>query len=122
MYGTTNKILRVDLDTNTLKTEILSEEFYRLYPGGKALAGYFLLNELPAHTEPLSPENVMVFANGLLTGAPVSTATRYVVSARSPLTNGHGESESKDGLPSQCTCGCMMGKQKSARQRTCGGG
>ena len=32
-------------------------------------------------------------ANGLLTGAPVSTATRYVVSARSPLTNGYGESE-----------------------------
>ncbi|MFZ2098851.1 MAG: aldehyde ferredoxin oxidoreductase C-terminal domain-containing protein, partial [Anaerolineales bacterium] len=37
--------------------------------------------------------NVLVIANGLLTGAPVSTATRYIVSARSPLTNGYGESE-----------------------------
>jgi aldehyde:ferredoxin oxidoreductase len=34
-----------------------------------------------------------VIANGLLTGAPVSTATRYIVSARSPLTMGYGESE-----------------------------
>jgi aldehyde:ferredoxin oxidoreductase len=93
MYGTTAKILRVDLTHSTIETETLSEEFYRLYPGGKALAGYILLNELPPHTDPFAPENVLVFANGLLTGAPVSTATRYVVSARSPLTNGYGESE-----------------------------
>jgi aldehyde:ferredoxin oxidoreductase len=47
MYGTTGKILRVDLTTGTWETETLTEEFYRLYPGGKALAGYMLLNELP---------------------------------------------------------------------------
>lgn len=93
MYGTTAKILRVDLTNDTIETEILSDDFYRLYPGGKALAGYILLNELPAHTDPLAPENVLVIANGVMTGAPVSTATRYVVSARSPLTNGYGESE-----------------------------
>ena len=93
MYGTTAKILRVNLTTGVLDVETLSEEFYRLYPGGKALAGYILLNETAAHTEPFAPENVLVMANGLLTGAPVSTATRYVVSARSPLTNGYGEFE-----------------------------
>jgi len=93
MYGTTAKILRVDLTNGAIETETLSEDFYRQYPGGKALAGYILLNELPPHTDPFSPDNVIVFANGLLTGAPVSTATRYVVSARSPLTNGYGESE-----------------------------
>jgi len=92
-YGSTAKILRVNLSTGALEVETLSEDFYRLYPGGKALAGYILLNELPAHTEPFAPENVLVIANGLLTGAPVSTATRYVVSARSPLTGGYGESE-----------------------------
>ena len=93
MYGTTEKLLRVNLSTGSLSVETISEDFYRLYPGGKALAGYILLNEIPPHTEPLSPENVLVIANGLLTGAPVSTATRYIVSARSPLTNGYGESE-----------------------------
>jgi aldehyde:ferredoxin oxidoreductase len=93
MYGSTEKLLRVNLSTRSVGVEKISEDFYRLYPGGKALAGYFLLNEISAHTEPLSPENVLVIANGLLTGAPVSTATRYVVSARSPLTNAYGESE-----------------------------
>jgi aldehyde:ferredoxin oxidoreductase len=93
MYGSNGRILRVNLTTGALAQEILNEDFYRLYPGGKALAGYFLLNEIPPHTDPFAPENVLVIANGLLTGAPVSTATRYIVSARSPLTNGYGESE-----------------------------
>jgi aldehyde:ferredoxin oxidoreductase len=93
MYGSNEKILRVNLTTGILGVETINEDFYRLYPGGKALAGYILLNEMPAHTEPFSPENILVIANGLLTGAPVTTATRFVVSARSPLTNGYGESE-----------------------------
>ena len=93
IYGTTAKILRVDLTNDLIEVEELSEDFYRLYPGGKAIAGYILLNEMPPHTDPFAPENVLVIANGLLTGAPVSTATRYVVSARSPLTMGYGESE-----------------------------
>ena len=93
MYGTTGKIVRVDLGTGEIKFEELAEDFYRLYPGGKALAGYYLLNEMSPNVEPLSPENVLVIANGLLTGSPVATATRYVVSARSPLTNAYGESE-----------------------------
>lgn len=87
------KILRVDLTKGSIEVQTLDDDFYRLYPGGKALAGYILLNELPLHTDPLSPENVLVIASGLMTGAPVSTATRYVVSARSPLTNAYGESE-----------------------------
>jgi aldehyde:ferredoxin oxidoreductase len=93
MHGTTGKILQINLTTGAIDIETLSEDFYQLYPGGKALAGYILLHETPPHTDPFSPDNVMVFANGLLTGAPVTTATRYIVSARSPLTNGYGESE-----------------------------
>lgn len=87
------KILRVDLTTGNIKTDTLTEDFYRRYPGGKALAGYFLLNEMPAHTEPFDPKNVLVLANGLLTGSPISTTTRYVVAGRSPLTCAVGSSE-----------------------------
>ena len=93
MIGQSEKILRINLSDGSIETEILADEFYKLYPGGKALAGYILLNEMSANTPVFAPENVLVIANGLLTGAPVSTATRYVVSARSPLTNGYGESE-----------------------------
>ena len=92
-YGFTGKILRVDLTRATINVETFDESFYRLYPGGKALAGYILLRELAPHTEPLDPENLLVLANGLLTGAPFSTATRFTAAARSPLTRAYGESE-----------------------------
>ena len=92
-YGSTGKLLRVDLSAGTITVDEISDELYCKYPGGKALAGYILLNELPPHTDPFGPENILIFMNGLLTGSPVATATRYTVTARSPLTLGYGESE-----------------------------
>jgi aldehyde:ferredoxin oxidoreductase len=93
LKGTAGKILRVDLAKNTIETEQIDEKFYRLYPGGKALAAYFLLKEFPKGTDPFSPDNILILANGVLTGAPFSTATRFTAAARSPLTLGFGESE-----------------------------
>ncbi len=92
-YGTNGTILRVDLTKGSSTVETFDEAFYRQYPGGKALAAYHLLRELRPGTDPLGPENVLVLATGLLTGAPVSTATRFNAIARSPLTGGFGESE-----------------------------
>ena len=92
-FGSTGKLLFVDLSTGEFHSEILSEVVYRLFPGGKALAAYLLLKNIPAQADPLGPENVLVFSAGLLTGAPISTATRFTVAARSPLTGGYGESE-----------------------------
>ena len=81
-FGSTGKLLRVNLTSGDVQIEQLPESFYRLYPGGKAMAGYFLLKELSPGVEPLSPDNLLVIANGMLTGAPVSTATRFTVAAR----------------------------------------
>ncbi|HEY6041420.1 MAG TPA: aldehyde ferredoxin oxidoreductase N-terminal domain-containing protein, partial [Anaerolineae bacterium] len=87
------KLVRVNLTTQTVRVEPIDPELYRLYPGGKALAAYLLLNELPRGVDPLSPDNILILATGLLTGAPFSTATRFTASARSPLTGTYGESE-----------------------------
>ena len=92
-YGSTGKILRVNLSSGAIWEETFDESFYRRYPGGKALAGYFLLREVPPDTDPLSPENLLVLANGLLTGSPIPTTSRFTAAARSPLTGGYGESE-----------------------------
>jgi aldehyde:ferredoxin oxidoreductase len=93
MNGFTGKILYVNLTTGSLHTEIIGEADYRLYPGGRALAAYLLLKHMPQGADPLGPDNVLVLANGLLTGAPFSTATRFTAAARSPLTGAYGESE-----------------------------
>ncbi|MCI0478598.1 MAG: hypothetical protein L0Y55_20345, partial [Anaerolineales bacterium] len=92
-YGTSGKILRVDLTNRTTRVETFDENFYRLYPGGKAIAAYILLRELPRGTEPFDPANILILANGVLTGAPFSTATRFSAIARSPLTRAFGEAE-----------------------------
>ena len=92
-HGASGKILRVDLTRATISTEQFDDALYRLYPGGKALAGYFLLREFPRGADAFDPANVFLLANGLLAGAPFSTATRFTAAARSPLTNGYGESE-----------------------------
>ena len=92
-FGSNGAILRVDLTNGTTDVETFDEAFYRRYPGGKALAAYHLLREMPAGADPLGPDNVLILAAGLLTGAPVSTATRFNAIARSPLTGAFGESE-----------------------------
>jgi aldehyde:ferredoxin oxidoreductase len=93
MNGINGKILRINLSSSSIHSEEIEEDIFRLFPGGKALASYYLLKELPAGVDPLSPENLLVFATGLLTGAPVATASRFTVASRSPLTLGYGESE-----------------------------
>lgn len=92
-YGSTGNILRVDLTHGSIQVDAFDEDFARRYPGGKALAGVILLRELRPGVDPLGPENVFVLAAGLLTGAPVATATRFTAAARSPLTGAYGESE-----------------------------
>jgi aldehyde:ferredoxin oxidoreductase len=94
MYrGFWGEILRVDLTEARVWVEQIDEATYRLFPGGKALAAYLLLKNLAAHVDPLSPGNVLILSEGLLTGAPFSTATRFTAVARSPLTGAYGESE-----------------------------
>ena len=44
-------------------------------------------------TDALSPENILVFACSVVTGAPLSGFNRYTVGAKSPLTGGFAETE-----------------------------
>ncbi len=93
IHGFAGRILRVDLAAGKTWAEALDEETCRLFPGGRALAAWLLLKDLAPGTDPLGPDNVLVLAEGLLTGAPLSTATRFTAAARSPLTGAYGESE-----------------------------
>ncbi len=92
-YGYTGKMLRIDLTNRKIETETHPDDFYRTYLGGRGMVGYYMLKELPRGVEPSSPENVLVFANGPLTGAAVSGQGRNGVGAKSPLTGGFGNAE-----------------------------
>ncbi len=92
-FGSWGRILRVDLTRGTTRVEEHDDETYRRLPGGRSLIARVLLSEVPQGADPLGPENRLVFAPGVLTGAPLSGASRHSVGARSPLTGGFGEAE-----------------------------
>lgn len=92
-YGYNGKILRVDLTTGAMKTEEPGEIVYRTYLGGGGLASYYLLRELKPGIDPLSPDNILIFASNVISGAPIAGMTRFTVAAKSPLTGAYGEAE-----------------------------
>ena len=92
-YGYHNKILRVDLSTGEIAIEEPGEDFFRTYFGGWGLIAYYLLKEVEPGIDPLGPENVLVFAPGVVTGVPVGGSGRNAVGAKSPLTGGFGEAD-----------------------------
>ncbi|MDZ4767286.1 MAG: aldehyde ferredoxin oxidoreductase C-terminal domain-containing protein [Chloroflexota bacterium] len=91
MYGYHGKILHVDLSNRSTRVETPDEIFYRLYAGGGLLGTYYLLKDTPAGIDALSPDNRLIFANSVIAGYPAAGLVRYVVTAKSPLTNGIGE-------------------------------
>ena len=93
-FGYWNKILHVDLTARSVSVEEPGDAFFRTYGGGRGLIGHYLLKHVPAGADPLGPNNVLVLAPGVLTGAPVPGAGRHSVGAKSPLNGGFGEAES----------------------------
>lgn len=94
MFGYAGKLLYVDLTQKKFKTEVLEAGFCRKYIGGNGFAIRLLYDDTEAGIDPFSQENVLVFAAGPFAGTMVPTSGKYIVQAKSPLTNFMGESVS----------------------------
>ena len=94
MRGYLGRILRLDLGRGALWDEPLHEDYARRYVGGSGLAARYLYDVLDADTDPLGPDNPLLFMTGPLVGTSMTSAGRYSVSARSPLTGIWGEANS----------------------------
>jgi aldehyde:ferredoxin oxidoreductase len=86
MYGWKGKVLRVDLTKGETRVESLDPGIAKDYIGGRGLGIYYLNEEVDPNCDPLSPENMIVMANGPLTGTRAPTGARYMVMTKSPLT------------------------------------
>ncbi len=88
MSGTyAGRILKVDLSTGQTSTETLDEGVLRRFIGGRGVGTYLLKDMIHEKTDPLGPDNPLIFATGPLTGTPAPTGGRYMAICRSPLTN-----------------------------------
>lgn len=89
IQGTSNKYLDINLTDKTWSVYTVSMDDLKNYIGGKGIGlkiYYDRLKDRMKEVNPMGPENLLVFANGvfLTTGAPCSG--RFEVITKSPLT------------------------------------
>ncbi len=99
--GYNGKILHVNLTAGELTTENPPESFYRKYMGGSAFGLYYILREVPAGIDPLSPENILTLMLSVTTGASISGQSRMNANAKSPMTGGIGDSQAGGFFPAE---------------------
>ena len=85
-------IYRVNMSELTVRAEQPSERYKKL--GGRALTSALLVDEVPATCHPLSAENKLIIAPGVLTGTGAPCSGRLSAGAKSPLTGTIKESNS----------------------------
>ncbi len=94
LKGYNRKILRLDLTAGDISYEYLDEPTARKYIGGVGLAAKMLWDETTPNTDPLSPENELIFMTGPLTGSILPKSSRYIIAGISPLTGIWGQAHS----------------------------
>ncbi|HSB65942.1 MAG TPA: aldehyde ferredoxin oxidoreductase family protein [Anaerolineales bacterium] len=99
--GYAGKILRINLSDKTSREEPLSEEMAQNFIGGAGFGIKHLFDEVKPGTDPLGPDNKLIFAPGPFTGAVVPCASRMAVTGKSPLTGAVGMALSGGEFPSE---------------------
>jgi aldehyde:ferredoxin oxidoreductase len=84
--GYVGKILRVNLTDGTTSETIVDDDFAEQWMGGRGFIAKILYDELPAHADPLGPENKLIFMTGPLAGTNVPLTGKYTVGMKSPST------------------------------------
>ncbi len=91
MKGWNGKLLRVDLTKSKNVVQEYSKDLAKWFVGGRGFAIKLLWDELKPGTDPLSPENMLIFATGPLTGFILPNSGKMVIASKSPLTGGYGD-------------------------------
>ncbi len=91
MYGWNGKLLRVDLTKGKAVPQKYDAEFAKTYLGGRGFAAKILWDQLKPGLDPLSPENLLIFAAGPLTAFSLPSSGKLLVAAKSPITGGYGD-------------------------------
>ncbi|MHA1336144.1 MAG: aldehyde ferredoxin oxidoreductase family protein [Promethearchaeota archaeon] len=92
LKGFVGKLLSINLTTKEISEEPLNEKIAEEFLGGAGYCCRFLYEKISKNTDPLSPENILMFMTGPLCLSIAPTNGRFIVSAKSPLTGLWGES------------------------------
>jgi aldehyde:ferredoxin oxidoreductase len=85
MTDAATDLLRVDLNNRTVERVPIPERWLAEYVGGKGLGARYLYDRLAPGTDPLGPDNHLLFAIGPLSGL-LPGETQFAAITKSPLT------------------------------------
>jgi aldehyde:ferredoxin oxidoreductase len=88
------KVAEVNLSKRKVKMIDVSEEDVKKFIGGSGLGAKLLFEYTDKNTDPLSPENALIFMTGPFAGTKVPCSDRYEVITKSPYTGIYAESDS----------------------------
>ncbi len=92
MKGFVGKLLVVNLSNKEIGEELIDDSIAEKFLGGAGYACRYLYDKIDKDTDPLSPDNILMFMTGLFCGSNAPTSGRFVACAKSPLTGIWGES------------------------------
>jgi len=85
-YAETGYNLEIDLSRGDIQRVETDPGWTELYLGGLGTNAKILWDRVPPEFEPFSPDNLLIFSAGLLSGTPAPGANRTIVSTISPQT------------------------------------
>jgi len=91
MFGWKGKTLQVNLGKSKAVADRYETSLAKNFLGGRGFAVKTLWDRLKPGINAFSPENILVFAAGPLSGFALPSSSKLVVAAKSPLTGGYGD-------------------------------
>lgn len=85
--GYANRMAHIDLTSGNVEYKPIPEDWARKFIGARGLGVRYMLENGP-EVDPLSPDNLLCFMNGPLTGTAANMSGRMAVVTKSPLTDG----------------------------------
>jgi aldehyde:ferredoxin oxidoreductase len=89
--GYSGTVLRVDLKTKEIVKKSIDPQLIKSFIGGRGINSWLLYQNVLPKEIPFHPQNPLIFGVGPLTGTMLPAASRFTVTARSPLTYGQGD-------------------------------
>jgi aldehyde:ferredoxin oxidoreductase len=85
-YAETGYNLEIDLTRGNIERVATNPEDSQLYLGGLGTNAKIMWDRVPPEIEAFSPDNLLIFATGLLCGTPATGCNRTIVTTISPMT------------------------------------
>jgi len=86
MSGWMGKLLWIDLTTGKMREEKFDYDTGTAFLGGRGLGAKILFENLSKKVDAFSPENLLIFTTGPLTGTTTPTSGRFSITTKSSLT------------------------------------